>query len=84
MGYGGKFSAHGFRGTASTILNEMGYRPDVIERQLAHTDKNKVRASYNRAEYLQDRKNMMQEWANFIDSLQDGAKVIPLRRTSKS
>ncbi len=56
MGFSGKhgvgFSAHGFRATASTILNELGYRPEVIERQLAHTERNKVRASYNQAEYL--------------------------------
>lgn len=73
MGFNGKdsigFSAHGFRATASTILNEMGYRPDVIERQLAHSDRNKVRASYNRAEYLEERRAMMQEWADIVESL---------------
>jgi integrase len=69
MKYGGRFSAHGFRGTASTILNEKGYRPDVIERQLAHSDRNRSRASYNQAEYLHDRKVMMQEWADYVDSL---------------
>jgi integrase len=82
MGYGGRFSAHGFRGTASTILNEMGYKPDVIERQLAHSDRNKVRASYNRAEYLSERRVMMQEWANFLDGLKAGAKVIPIKKTA--
>ncbi|AYH11944.1 integrase [Pectobacterium parmentieri] len=70
MGFNGKdsigFSAHGFRATASTILNEMGYRPDVIERQLAHTERNKVRASYNRAEYLDERRKMMQVWADSV------------------
>lgn len=61
------FSAHGFCATASTILNEMGYRPDVIERQLAHAVCDKVRASYNHAEYMDDeRKAMMEEWANFV------------------
>ncbi|WJV53619.1 tyrosine-type recombinase/integrase [Prodigiosinella aquatilis] len=73
MGFNGKdsigFSAHGFRATASTILNEMGYRPDVIERQLAHTERNKVRASYNRAVYLDERRKMMQEWADFVGNL---------------
>jgi len=68
MGYGGKFSAHGFRATASTILNEMGYRDDLIERQLAHKERNKVRASYNQASYLVERKKMMQDWADFVDS----------------
>lgn len=77
MGYGNKFSAHGFRATASTALNEMGYRPDVIERQLAHKERNKVRASYNRAEYLAERREMMQSWANTIDALARGDKVIP-------
>lgn len=73
MGLNGKdsigFSAHGFRATASTILNEMGYRSDVIERQLAHAERDKVRASYNHAEYMEERKTMMQEWADLIDSL---------------
>ncbi|GKW35327.1 integrase [Pectobacterium carotovorum subsp. carotovorum] len=75
MGFNGKdsigFSAHGFRATASTILNEMGYRPDVIERQLAHTERNKVRASYNRAEYLDERRKMMQVWADFVGMSED-------------
>lgn len=70
MGFNGKdsigFSAHGFRATASTLLNEMGYRPDVIERQLAHAERDKVRASYNQAEYMEERTVMMQEWANFL------------------
>lgn len=70
MGFNGKdsigFSAHGFRATASTLLNEMGYRSDVIERQLAHAERDKVRASYNHAEYMQERSAMMQEWADFL------------------
>ncbi|WP_108649323.1 tyrosine-type recombinase/integrase [Dongshaea marina] len=73
MGFNGKgsigFSAHGFRATASTILNEAGYRPDVIERQLAHKERNRVRASYNQAEYLQERQAMMQQWADMLDNL---------------
>jgi integrase len=68
MGFNGKdsmgFSAHGFRATASTILNELGYRPDVIERQLSHADQDKVRASYNQGEYLEERRAMMQQWAD--------------------
>ncbi len=66
MGYGGRFSAHGFRATASTLLNEKNYRPDVIERQLAHGERDKVRASYNHAVYLPERRKMMQEWADFL------------------
>ena len=81
MGYGGKFSAHGFRATASTILNEIGYRSDVIEKQLAHAEPNKVRASYNQAEYLPERKTMMQDWANLIDELaKPDSKVTPIKR----
>ncbi len=72
MGFNGKgsigFSAHGFRATASTILNEMGYRADVIERQLAHAERDKVRASYNQAEYMDERVAMMQEWADFLEN----------------
>lgn len=82
MGYGGKFSAHGFRATASTQLNEMGYRPDVIERQLAHKERNAVRASYNQAEYLAERRDMMKAWAQYVES-HAGHKVIPLHATQK-
>ena len=80
MGFNGKnsigFSAHGFRATASTILNEMGFRPDVIERQLAHAPLNKVRAVYNQGEYLEERRAMMQQWADLINSLCDGSSNI--------
>ena len=69
MGYHSRTTAHGFRATASTILNEKNFRSDVIERQLAHGDRNKVRASYNHAQYLPERKQMMQWWADYIDSL---------------
>lgn len=78
MGYKGRMTGHGFRSTASTLLNEQGYRHDVIERQLAHAEKNAVRAAYNRAEYLPERKKMMQEWADYLDKLKAGADVIPL------
>lgn len=61
--------AHGFRAMASTLLNEQGWRADVIERQLAHVEKNKVRGAYNRAEYLPERIRMMQAWADYLDSL---------------
>lgn len=84
MGFNGRdtvgFSAHGFRATASTILNELGYRPDVIERQLAHKERNKVRASYNRAEYLAERAAMMQAWADLTDEMaKPSGNVIPGR-----
>lgn len=75
MGYKGKMVGHGFRALASTTLNEMGFMPDVIERQLAHRERNKVRAAYNRAEYLDDRRRMMQVWSDRLEALESG-KVI--------
>jgi integrase len=67
MGYHSRTTGHGFRSTASTILNENGFMPDVIERQLAHTERNKVRAAYNHAQYLPERRKMMQWWADYLD-----------------
>lgn len=68
MGYKGQMVGHGFRSLASTTLNEEGqFKPDVIERQLAHKEMNKVRAAYNRAEYWDDRAKMMQWWADYLD-----------------
>ncbi len=75
LGYEGKFSPHGIRATGSTMLNEMGFRADVIERQLAHAERNTVRASYNQADYLDERRQMMQTWADFIDAQADGGNV---------
>ena len=69
MGYHGRSTVHGFRAMASTALNEMGFRPDVIERQLAHQEQNDVRAAYNRAEYLSERRAMMNHWADHLDAL---------------
>jgi integrase len=73
MGYRGRIVGHGFRSLFSTILNENGFNRDAIERQLAHQERNRVRAAYNRAEYLNERKTLMQWWADFIDS-QDRAR----------
>jgi integrase len=64
---------HGFRAMASTNLNELGFAPDVIERQLAHQDRNAVRRSYNHAQYWPERVAMMQKWADHLDELR-GAK----------
>jgi integrase len=69
MGYRGRFTPHGIRATASTLLNEMGFRPDIIDRQLAHAERNRVRAAYDRAEHLDERRRMMQAWADFLDKL---------------
>lgn len=63
-------TGHGFRTLASTVLNEKGYAPDVIERQLAHEDDDKIRAAYNRAEYLLERKKMMQDYADILENIQ--------------
>jgi len=83
LGYKGKMTGHGFRAVASTILNETGFRPDVIEKQLAHCEQDEVRGAYNRAEYLPDRVKMMQSWANLIDAKAKGEnKVTPIKRKS--
>lgn len=77
LGYKGRQSGHGFRAVASTVLNETGhFRPDVIERQLAHCERNAVRGAYNRAEYLPERKRMMHWWADYLDSLMSESKVL--------
>jgi integrase len=82
MGWSGKYSPHATRTTGSTKLNEMGYRSDWIEKQLAHAEMNAVRRTYNHADYMADRTVMMQHWADFIDGLKQGAKVIPLHANS--
>jgi hypothetical protein len=61
-------------------LNEQGWHPDLIELQLAHAERNKVRAAYNRAERLAERRKMMQAWADYLDGLKDGVNVVALRR----
>ena len=78
LGYKGKMTGHGFRAVASTILNEAAFQPDVIERQLAHCERNQVRGAYNRAEYLPERKRMMRYWADYLDKIAAGAQIIPL------
>jgi integrase len=79
MGYHGRATVHGFRAMASTALNEMGFRPDVIERQLGHEPGNAVRAACNRAEYLNERRAMMKHWSDHIDHLRDGRRAVPTR-----
>lgn len=80
MGYAGKFSPHAIRTTGSTALNEMGFNGDWIERQLAHSDRNETRSSYNGAKYLDQRREMMQSWADYLDALCAGRKVIPFKQ----
>jgi len=74
--------AHGFRGMASTLLHEQGWPSDVIECQLAHQVGNDVKRAYNHAQHLPERKQMMQQWADYLDVLRDGASVIPINRTA--
>lgn len=72
LGYGrDEMCIHGFRAMASTLLNEQGFRSDVIEMQLAHVQENQVRAAYNRALYLDERRDMMQKYADYLDSLKN-------------
>jgi len=78
----GEMCAHGFRAMASTLLNELGWGSDLIEAQLAHIEQNKIRGAYNRAEYLPERRKMMQAWADYLDMLKNGAKITPLHATS--
>jgi integrase len=76
-----EMTSHGFRTMASTLLNEQGWHPDLIELQLAHAERNKVRAAYNRAQRLDERRKMMQAYADYLDGLKTGAKVVPIRKT---
>jgi integrase len=73
-------TGHGFRSMASTLLNEQGFPPDVIELQLAHAERNKVRAAYNKAPRLPERRKMMQAWGDYLDGLRAGANVVPIKR----
>lgn len=79
LGYtGDEMTGHGFRSMASTMLHEQGWNTDVIERQLAHAERNRVKAAYNHAEYLPERRKMMQAWADHLDTLR--ALPVPLKR----
>lgn len=72
MGYKSKMTGHGFRAMASTVLNESGFNPDWVEKQLAHEEENKVRGAYNRAKYLKGRRMMMQWWSDYLDAMERG------------
>ncbi|MGY6217749.1 tyrosine-type recombinase/integrase [Methylolobus aquaticus] len=75
----GEMTGHGFRSLASTRLHEMGWNSDVIERQLAHSEQNAVKAAYNYAQFLPERRRMMQAWSDYLDGLRRGADVRVLR-----
>jgi integrase len=85
MGYDKEeVTSHGFRATASTLLNESGkFSPDAIERALAHQDPDAVRRAYARGAFWQERVTMAQWWADHLDTLRDGAKIIPIHRKEK-
>ena len=83
MGFKGYATAHGFRALFSTVANERGHDSDVIERQLAHIERNKVRAAYHRAEYLTERAALLQWWADFVDTKR-GGKVVPIGRKASA
>jgi len=76
LGYAGKQTGHGFRHIASTNLNELGYMGDAIEKQMAHDKKGSIRAVYNHAQHLEERRKIMQVWADFLDLLRDKGKVV--------
>ena len=76
-------TAHGFRALASTRLYEMGYHSDLIEKQLAHAVGNEVRRAYDRSQHIEQRTTMMQEWADYLDSLRVGAQVIPFKTRTR-
>lgn len=81
-----EMTGHGFRSMASTLLNEQGWHRDAIERQLAHGERNKVRAAYNYAQHLPERRKMMTAWADYLDGLKagKGAKIVPIKRKAKA
>jgi len=70
-GYDGRATGHGFRHTMSTTLHEQGYPSEWVETQLAHVDKNSIRGTYNHAQYLEGRREMLQWYANHVDELHD-------------
>ena len=75
LGYKGQATPHGFRSLASSLLNEQGYNPDAIERQLAHIESNRIRAAYNRAEYTEERQAMMQWYSDWLKARYEQAKL---------
>ena len=83
MNLGFEYLPHATRTTASTMLNEIGYRGEVIERQLAHQETNAVRRAYNRTDYFAERREMMQAWADMLDAWKAGAKIVPMHRPAR-
>lgn len=85
MGYRGIATPHGFRSSFSSMSHERsGFASEVIEKALAHEEKNKIKGAYNRAEYLEQRRQLMEWWGNKLQILEHGAKIIPLSRVSEN
>ncbi|TXH76477.1 MAG: hypothetical protein E6Q85_03940 [Thiothrix sp.] len=78
LGLKGKLTIHGLRATGSTVLNESGFRSDIIEAALAHKEENAIRAAYNHAQYLEERRKMMQWWSDYLIAVEQGAQIIPI------
>jgi len=74
---------HGFRAMASTVLHEQNWPSDIIERQLAHAERNSIKAAYNYAQHLPERRKMMQSWADYLHVLKIGSNVISLGRAKQ-
>ena len=79
LGYHSRATVHGFRAVFSTIANESGWNGDVIEKALAHEQRNKVRAAYHRSEYIPQRIELMQWWADLLQQMEHGAEIVPIR-----
>jgi integrase len=83
MGYKKRMTGHGFRALAmSNIKEKLGYRHEVVDRQLAHAHKSKIDRAYDRAQFLDERTTMMQEWADFIDVLASGGKTVKFKKAA--
>lgn len=78
IGYKSRMTGHGFRGLAATALRELGFGRDVVERQMAHAERNQVTAAYVHAEYLPERRRMMQAWGDHLDRLKAGAEIVSI------
>jgi integrase len=84
MGYTKEeMSGHGFRAMASTVLHEQNWPSDIIERQLAHAERNSIKAAYNHAQHLPERRKMMQAWADYLDALKSSGKIVPIFKTAE-
>jgi integrase len=79
IGYKGKMTGHGFRSLARTVLGDMGHRWEVLEAMLSHALENQTAAAYVRTSYFEERRGIMQQWADYLDKVEAGAQVIPFR-----